>query len=127
MKSFLHKLGAWLSVVPLVLLPASAYAQLNTAKNLLGDVGNGVGTDVTTNNLPKLIGRLISGFLGVLGIIAVVYIIYAGYLWMTDGGDGAKIKKAKAMIGASIVGIVLIIAAYAIAQFVIDIIIGATK
>ncbi len=125
MKSLLSKLGAWLSVLPLVLLPASAYAQLSQANVLLVNVGNGIGTDTTKNSLPILIGKLISGFLGVLGIIAVVYIIYAGYLWMTDGGEGGKIKKAKAMIGAAIVGIVLIVAAYAISKFVIDLIITA--
>ncbi len=127
MKSFLYKIGAWVSVLPLVLLPAAASAQLNQAKNNLQTVGKAALGDTGEQVLlPKLIGNIISGVLGILGIVCVIYVIYGGYLWMTDGGDGAKIKKAKSMIGAAIIGIALIVAAYSISQFVINIIVTAS-
>lgn len=75
--------------------------------------------------LPTYIGNIISVILGVLGIIMVVLILYAGFLWMTDAGKGDNITKAKDIIRAAIIGLILIVAAYAITQFVINAITNA--
>lgn len=55
----------------------------------------------------------------VMGIIAVVVIIVAGIMYATSGGDSAAVTKAKNMILYSVVGIVVILAAWAITNFVI--------
>lgn len=61
---------------------------------------------------------VIKAFLGLLGIIFVVLIILAGYNWMTAGGDEEKVTKAKKMITRAIIGIIIIVGAYAITYFV---------
>lgn len=52
------------------------------------------------------------------GVIAVILIIYAGFMYVTSAGDAGKVTKAKNIIAASIIGIIIIILAYAITAFV---------
>lgn len=119
MKETFSKIGARLSVLPMLALPSSAYAQLDKAASNLGDVGKGVSQEVQ-RPLPQLIGSIINVALGVLGIILVVLIVYAGFLYMTAGGSDDQTKKAKKIMINAVIGLVLIIAAYAIATFVIN-------
>ncbi len=120
MKHLWTKFAAWASVLPILLLPAAAMAQLSSASDELTSVGTAIGTDATTNDLPALIGNLISVLLSVLGIIFVVLVVYAGFLYLTAAGDDEKVKKAKKLLSQSVIGLVIIIAAYAIASYVID-------
>lgn len=118
MKRLFYKFGAWISTMPMLLLPAAAGAQLSEAGTHLDTVADGIGAD-SSNDLPTLIGNLIAVLLSVLGIIFVVLVVYAGYLYLTASGDDDKVKKAKKLMGQAIIGLVIIIAAYAIADFVI--------
>jgi uncharacterized membrane protein YidH (DUF202 family) len=54
-----------------------------------------------------------------LGIIAVIVILYGGFQWLTAGGNEDKVGSAKKTIIAGIIGLVIIIAAYAIVQIVV--------
>lgn len=87
----------------------------------LTNVGTSAGFSAATEtSLATTIGTIIKAFLSLLGVIFMSYIIYAGYLWMTAQGNEEQINKAKAIIRASIIGIIIILAAYAITAFVID-------
>jgi len=55
-----------------------------------------------------------------LGIIAVVIILYGGFVWMTAAGNDDRVSKAKSIIVAGIIGLVVIMAAFAIVNFVIN-------
>lgn len=68
--------------------------------------------------LGEVVATVIKGFLGLLGIIFIVLIILSGYNWMTAAGDEEKIKKATSTIRSAIIGLLIIIAAYAITYFV---------
>lgn len=120
MKNLSLKVIAWISVLPTLLLPAATMAQLSEAQTDLEEVGVAIGTDATSNDLPTLIGNIISALLSVLGIIFVVLVVYAGFLYLTAGGEDTKVKKAKTLLTQSIIGLVIIVAAYAISAFVID-------
>lgn len=53
------------------------------------------------------------------GIICVLIIVIAGYFFITAGGNPSQIKRAReAIIGAS-VGIIVILMAFTITQFVL--------
>jgi len=93
---------------------------LTGANTALTNVGTGLGTSSQTTDLPTLIGNIISVGLGFMGVLLVVMIVYAGFIYATSQGDDAKIKSAKKMISSSIVGLVLVVAAYAIASYVIS-------
>ncbi|TAL50727.1 hypothetical protein EPN81_01970 [Patescibacteria group bacterium] len=120
MKKLFLKASAWLATLPVLLLPATALAQLSDAKTDLESVGAAIGTDATTNDLPELIGNIIKVLLSVLGIIFVVLVVYAGFLYLTSAGEDDKVKKAKKLLSQSVIGLVIIVAAYAIAAFVIE-------
>jgi cytochrome bd-type quinol oxidase subunit 2 len=120
MKHF-YSLTARLSILPFLLAPNSVLAQgIKGAQTELGKVGTGLGTAGTPTDLPKLIGQLVNAFLGVLGIVFVLLTVYAGYLYMTAQGSTEKTEKAKSLLGQAVIGLVIIVAAYAIAKFVID-------
>ncbi|MBI2473445.1 hypothetical protein HYV70_02745 [Candidatus Uhrbacteria bacterium] len=126
MKNLSLKVTVWLSVLPTLLLPAAVFAQLSDAQTDLAEVGEAIGTDATNNDLPTLIGNIISALLSVLGIIFVVLVVYAGFLYLTAAGDDTKVKKAKTLLTQSIIGLVIIVAAYAISAFVIDALVEVT-
>lgn len=119
MKNIFLKIGAWLGTLPVLLLPAVALAQITEAKTELGLVGDAIGAEADLT-LPELIGNIIKVLLSVLGIIFVVLVVYAGFLYLTAGGEPEKVKKAKTLLSQSIIGLIIIVAAYAIAAFVID-------
>jgi hypothetical protein len=56
--------------------------------------------------------------LGLLGIVATVLIIYAGFLWMTAGGDDSKAETARKIIFSAVIGLAIILMAFAITKFV---------
>lgn len=68
--------------------------------------------------LGTIIAKVITGFLALLGMIFIILMIYAGFNWMTAGGDEQKVTQAKETIQKAIIGLVIIISAYAITAFV---------
>lgn len=66
---------------------------------------------------------VVSGILNtvyfVAGIAAVIVIIISGFFYVTSQGDASKIKRAKDGILYSVVGLVLVMTAFLITNFVI--------
>jgi len=71
--------------------------------------------------------NIINIALGLLGIIAVAIIVYAGFKWMTSAGNEEAVKSAKSTLIAATIGLVIILSAYIIANFVILNIYEATR
>lgn len=74
----------------------------------------------------SIIANLINITLGFLGIISIIIIMYAGFLWMTSNGNPDKINKAKHTLISGLIGLIIILSAFAIAAFVLDLIYRAT-
>jgi len=70
---------------------------------------------------------VINIILGFLGIIAVVLILFGGFMWMTAAGSEEKIGTAKKIMSAGVIGLVIVLAAFGIARFVISSMITATS
>ncbi len=70
--------------------------------------------------LETVVGSGIRIFLSILGIIFLVMILYAGFLWMTAGGDEGKVEQAQTLMKNAVVGLVIILASYAITSFVVE-------
>ena len=66
-----------------------------------------------------MVTKIINTALGFLGLIAVIIILLGGFKWMTAGGAEDKVSEAKKLLGAGIIGLVIIIAAWGIAGYVI--------
>ncbi len=69
--------------------------------------------------LPTILGNLVGVIVGYLGIFLIVAIFYAGLIWMTSGGNEDKIARAKGIIAASVIGMLLILMSYSIAGFIV--------
>lgn len=76
----------------------------------------GDGNDDLTVNITNILNVII----GVLGILAVIVIIFGGVQYMTSTGDAAKVKKAKDTILYGVIGLIIVILAFAIVNFVIN-------
>ena len=92
----------------------------------LNDVATNVYGDTTSTSLEEMIVFVINAILGLLGIIFLVLTLYAGFLWMTAAGNDDQVGKAKSILTAAIIGIIIIVAAYAITNFVLTAVLRTT-
>ncbi len=84
-----------------------------------------VGGYQQTTSVESLIGTVITAVLGLLGVIFLVLMVYGGYIWLIARGDEGKVEKAKDTIINSLIGLIIVLAAYAITYFVLDKLVGA--
>ena len=91
-----------------------------TAEQRLNSLGSAAGYQAGAPTFAQAVGGIIRAVLALLGIIFMAYIIWAGYLWMIARGDEEKIKKSKAILRGSIIGLVVVLSAYIITATVID-------
>ena len=68
-------------------------------------------------SIPTVAGGIIKIFLSILAVIFIILMLYAGYLWMTARGNEEQVTKAKELITSAVIGLVIVIAAYAITYF----------
>lgn len=85
------------------------------------DLGSSLG--LGTADLKRTVVNILNWVLGIMALIAVVMIIWGGFTWLSAAGNEEKIEKAKKIIGAAVVGLIVILLAWAIVIFVA----GTTK
>ena len=78
------------------------------------------------DGLPSTISNIINAVIGILGLVCVIVIILGGVQYMVSTGESSKVKKAKDTILYGVIGLVICVLAFAIVNFVIKNIIGAT-
>ena len=123
MKKTLLTLVVIVALFSLIVLPNLALAAANV--NLgLQQVGENIG--LGTTDIRVTIAKIINVAMGLLGIVAVLIILLGGFKWMTAGGSDEKVKEARKLIISGIIGLVIILTAYAIANFVVGSIVNAT-
>ena len=110
-------------VVFALYVPAARAAM--TANEMFGGEAGSANTFVTTSGLGNtdlvvMFGNIINVGLGFLGLIAVAIIIMGGFKWVTASGDEEKVKKARKYIYQGLIGLIIVLAAYAIAQFALS-------
>lgn len=90
-------------------------AQINTDLTEFQDAAQLGGGDIRI-----IIANIVSVVLGFLGIIAVLLVLYGGFVWMTAGGNEDRIGFAKRVLINAGIGLLIIMSALAITQFVIN-------
>ncbi len=97
----------------------TVFAEANTSDTFgLEAVGEDISISTETTDLRVTIVRIINIFLGFLGVIAVCIVLYGGFLYMTSGGDDEKIGTAKKLLINGVIGLVIILSAFAITTFI---------
>jgi hypothetical protein len=81
----------------------------------------GVGADTQLSKLSQLkVGDIISGLITLALIVAAVIfffmLVIGGVRWIASGGDKAQTEAARGQITAALIGLVIVFAAWAIAQ-----------
>ena len=79
---------------------------------------SGFDSNVSDSTISNTLAAIIKVFLGFLGIIFIILVIWAGYNWMTAGGNEEKVTKARTTIFRAVIGLIIIVSAYAITHFV---------
>jgi len=73
----------------------------------------------TNADVSVFVGNIIRAVLSILGVMVLIYMVYGGYLWMMSGGNDQMVKKAKDILINATIGLIIVIAAYAITAFVV--------
>jgi len=76
--------------------------------------------DTGLTSIQSIITQVIKTALTLVGIVFLVLMIYGGFLWMTDRGSEAQVKKAINLIQSAVIGLIIVVSAYAITYFVVQ-------
>lgn len=87
---------------------------------------SGYSTESSGALLDEIIINIITIVLSIVGLVFVILIIYSGFNWMTAGGVEEKVTKAKKTIKSSLIGLIVVMASYAISYFILEFVIGST-
>jgi type IV secretory pathway VirB2 component (pilin) len=88
----------------LMLLPSAVYAQ--TPPRL----DNGT--------IQAMVDRVLSYLFPIAGVISVIFVIIGGYMWMTSGGDPARVKQAQGTLTWALLGLGFVLLSVAILEIV---------
>jgi hypothetical protein len=123
------KIKKSLTMIMFVLLAALTIATPALAQLSTENLGVGYAENLGLGNAdPRdMAVSIIQVLLGFLAIIVVLLILYGGFVWMTAAGNEDKVATGKKIITAGIIGLVIILAAWGIARFVVDAILTATQ
>jgi len=90
-------------------LPALTLAQITSAPRIT----------TVPSDLESTISNIINVVISVVGLIAIVVIVIGGIKIITSGGDDEAKKSGTNFITYGIIGLVVVILAYAIVSFII--------
>ena len=109
----------------LLVSSGNAYAQIVETGPYLG-MEYGKATGLGEADVRFTTARIVNAALGLLGTIALILILYAGFEWMTAAGSEEKADNAKKILFYAVLGLIVILSAYAISRFVMSQLFKAT-
>lgn len=80
-----------------------------------GDTALAVDGAVQAENFIK---NIVKALVGMAGVVAVIFMVIGGYFYITSSGHPEKLDKAKRTLLYSAIGLVIVLAAYVIVDFV---------
>ena len=69
----------------------------------------------------------ITTILSLLGVIFLILIVYAGIKWMLAGGNEQQVEGAQNILKRAIIGLIIVLAAYAISYFILNVLISDNR
>ena len=89
------------------------------ATDRLKTVEKGVYGTTGAKPFEEVVGGYIQGALALLGVIFLVLLVYGGYIWMIARGEEAEVTRATGIIKMAVIGLIIVLAAYAITAYVV--------
>ena len=120
----MKKIAVAITALGSLLMALPAFAQLNNS--ITGGFNYATVTGLGTTDLRTIVFTVVNVILGFLSIIAVLGILYGGFMMVTAGGNEERSASGKTAIIAGLIGLAVIFAAFAIANFVIGQLLVAT-
>ena len=80
----------------------------------------GYETEGAPGRMDLIVAKGIQTVLSLLGVIFLILMIYGGFQWMTARGNEQQLEKAKNVITASVIGLIIVLSSYAISYFVVS-------
>ncbi len=96
-------------------MPALVHAQTASTFSV-ESVGSQIG--LGDADLKTTVINILQLVLGLLALIAVIMVIIGGFTWLTAGGNEEKVDKAKKIISAAVIGLIIVLLAWAVVIFV---------
>lgn len=75
-------------------------------------------------SLVCLLYDIINGIMGIMAIVAALYIIYSGFLFISSQGNPEGLKKAKTAFFNAVIGTGILLGAWAITAFIVNVLSG---
>jgi len=94
-----------------------AAKQITDAPSQLTSVAGPTGINSEVS-VPQYIGDIIKWGLSAVGLIFFILMVYAGFKWILARGKDESITKARDTVFAAIIGLAIVVAAYAITNFI---------
>ena len=118
--------AATTAIAAVIALPAATFAQgtLNANDLGVGAISNDI--KLGSGDVRQTAARIINVALSFLGLISVVIVLIGGFKYMVSGGNDTKTDEAKKLITSGIIGLAIILSAWAITSFVIGQLLTAT-
>lgn len=91
------------------------FSQLAQIKIPRSEIGYNTGITSDGTSLETILNLVYMG----AGIVVIIVLVVAGFLFVTSRGDPAQMKRSKDAIRGAVIGLVAVIAAFAITQFVL--------
>lgn len=110
------KLALALGTVATLAAPIATHAATVVTSFSIESVGSQIG--LGDADLKATVLNIIRLVLGLMTLIAVVLVIYGGFVWLTAAGNEENVEKAKKIISAAVIGLIVILLAWAIVIFV---------
>ena len=111
-------IGMFVAVV-IFLLVLIAPSVLAIGYGLDTTATGGYGDGATkVDNIPATIGKVVGAALAFVGVVFLILMIYGGFLWMLARGNETEVTKAKDTIIAAIIGLIIVLSAYAITSYI---------
>ncbi len=73
----------------------------------------------TLDQVMQIFVNIATGILGVIGSIVLLMFVYGGYVWITSFGREERVTRGKDTMNHAILGLALVLGAYALMNFVI--------
>ena len=65
-------------------------------------------------DLGSLVSAMVTAVIVIGALAALIYLVQAGLHWITSGGDPKKLDETQKQITNAIIGLIIVVAAYAI-------------